>query len=498
MMQDQKKIIIKALLEKDILVTEQILEILPDDFNIEEFYTDYYTKTEDEQQLIKDIKNYLNKNIEQKNNTIQITDEIQNPIERKVKIITSYKDEPKKRSINDFISYYNKRYQQIKKMLLNRMELSGAISINKISTRNDNEPIALVVIISEKTITKNNNLVIKAEDPTGEITIIINKNRPETMELAKTLVLDEIIGVIGTVKNKTLYANTLFLPDIPLSKELKKAPIEEYALFISDIHVGSNFFLGEQFNKFINFLNGNIVNNQYKELVPKIKYVFMMGDLVDGVGIYPGQEKELKITDIYEQYTEFSRLISKISKNISLIICPGNHDAVRLCEPQPPLTKVIAKALYEFENVFLVSNPAMVNIAATATFPGLDVLLYHGYSFDYYISNIDEIRNNGGYDRADLIMKFLLQKRHLAPTHASTLFIPEIEHDPLVISKIPDIFCTGHIHKVSASNYRNITLVSGSCWQDTTKFQEKMGHHPEPCRVPMINLQTREVRILKF
>src|SRR3989338_9482244 len=124
--------------------------------------------------------------------------------------------------------------------------------------------------------------------------------------------------------------------------------------------------------------------------------------------------------------------------------------------------------------------------------------MYHGYSFDYFIANIDEVRNNGGYDRADLVMKFLLQKRHLAPTHSATLYIPETEFDPAVITMVPDLFCTGHLHKVSASNYRNITLVSSSCWQDTTKFQEKMGHHPEPCRVPIINLQTREVRILKF
>jgi len=95
-------------------------------------------------------------------------------------------------------------------------------------------------------------------------------------------------------------------------------------------------------------------------------------------------------------------------------------------------------------------------------------------------------------------MKFLLQKRHLAPTHKSTLYIPDVNQDPLVISNVPDFFLTGHIHKSSVSNYRNITMICGSCWQSKTSFQEKVGHHPEPCRVPIINLQTREVKILKF
>ena len=36
------------------------------------------------------------------------------------------------------------------------------------------------------------------------------------------------------------------------------------------------------------------------------------------------------------------------------------------------------------------------------------------------------------------------------------------------------------------------------CKSPKTAFQEKMGHTPEPCRVPIVNLQTRQVKILKF
>jgi DNA polymerase II small subunit len=146
----------------------------------------------------------------------------------------------------------------------------------------------------------------------------------------------------------------------------------------------------------------------------------------------------------------------------------------------------------------MVSNPALVNIHAIDGFEGYNVLLYHGYSFDYYVANVDSIRNNGGYDRADLIMKFLLKRRHLAPTHTSTLYMPYADKDPLVIDTIPDFFVTGHIHKAAVAKYKNITLISGSCWQSKTDFQEKVGHHPEPSRVPAVNLATREVKILRF
>jgi len=114
------------------------------------------------------------------------------------------------------------------------------------------------------------------------------------------------------------------------------------------------------------------------------------------------------------------------------------------------------------------------------------------------VANVDSIRGKGGYDRADLIMKFLLKRRHLAPTHTSTLFVPYTDVDPLFIDIVPDFFVTGHIHKSTVSKYRNVTLISGSCWQSKTDFQEKVGHHPEPCRVPIVNLQTREAKILKF
>ena len=150
------------------------------------------------------------------------------------------------------------------------------------------------------------------------------------------------------------------------------------------------------------------------------------------------------------------------------------------------------------ENVIMINNPGNVNIHASENFDGFNILLYHGYSFDYYVANVDSIRNGGGYDRADLIMKLLLQKRHLAPSHSSSLYIPYRNEDPLIINKIPDIFVSAHLHKSNLSSYNNITTISCSCWQSKTAFQEKMGHNPDPCKVPIINLKTREIKVLRF
>ena len=101
-------------------------------------------------------------------------------------------------------------------------------------------------------------------------------------------------------------------------------------------------------------------------------------------------------------------------------------------------------------------------------------------------------------DRADLIMKFLLQRRHLAPVHESNQFIPDKEFDNLIIDIIPDFFITGHIHKMSISQYKKTTMINASCWAKQSEFQEKNGVIPQPAKLPLINLKTREVKVLNF
>ena len=418
--------------------------------------------------------------------------------EGNVKVLFSYTKESKKRNVEDFAQHFFSRYNILEKILKNRQDLKNVTSINRILAKKDRESIAVIGLVNEKHTTKNNNIILVLEDRTGYIKVLVNKNKPALYNLAREIVLDEVIGVAGVNGENVIFANDILFPDIPNTNEAKKAGDEAYVIFLSDLHVGSLNFLEDDFNKFLKWVNCEIGSEAQRKIASKIKYIFVLGDLVDGCGVYPEQEKDLLIKDVRDQYTECARLLKKIPQNIPLVICPGNHDAMRGAEPQLPLYEDFAKPLYDMPNVIMVSNPALVNIHSSSNFPGFNVLLYHGYSFDYFIAEVDSLRNNGGYDRADLIMKFLLQRRHLAPTHTSTLYIPDIDKDPLVIDQIPDFFVSGHIHKSVASNYKNITMICSSCWQGKTAYQEKVGHNPEPSRVPIVNLQTREVKILKF
>ncbi len=518
-----KKEIIKFFLEKDILINKNIIDKLSEnDIDLKKFYENIKENIKSDSFLLLDehIDRFIefgkgdinwkeydksvvlaekgDKKLHEKFADYMDKNEDNKDEQGEVKVLFSYNEESKKRDIQDFVSFFNKRFDSIGKILKNRTELQNLLSIKRIKQKREKDNVALIAIVNDKKFTKNGNLILSVEDKTDFVKVLINKNKPEMFRLAKDIVPDEIIGVSGVNGENIVFANNIVWPDVPSNKDIKKSRDEVYAVFLSDLHVGSDNFLEENFIKFINWLKGDIGSEKQREIAQKIKYIFIVGDLVDGCGIYPGQEEELVIKDIYEQYEQCAKFLKLIPSKINLIICPGNHDAMRIAEPQPQLYKDFAKSLWELPNVTMLSNPSIVNIHSSRDFSGFDVLLYHGYSFDYYVANVDGIRQNGGYDRADLIMKFLLKRRHLAPTHKSTLYVPDAMKDNLVIENIPDFFVTGHIHKSSISSYKNITLICGSCWQSKTPFQEKVGHHPEPCRVPIVNLNSREAKIMRF
>jgi len=413
--------------------------------------------------------------------------------ESKVKIKKNYISINKKIDINDWVAYYFDRYNKLRDVLQNREELKSTIAIGRAQKLDGRQNVALIGMVRDIHKTMRGMYFVVLEDPTGTIKICFKS--PECIRKAEEIVFDEVIGVIGTKSGELLYAENVIFPEIP-ERPIKKAEQEVYAAFISDIHVGSNMFLPKEFSQFIDWTKGDVGNEKQREIAKKVKYLFVTGDLVDGVGIYPGQENELLIPDIYAQYNEFAKYISQVPEDIQIIICPGNHDALRMEEPQPALFKDITKPIYDLSNVTMVSNPALVNIHNIGNFPGIDVMMYHGYSFDHYVSDVPALRKYG-YDNIDKVQEFLLRKRHLSPSHGSTLIHPAAQ-DFLVIDKLPDVLVTGHIHKAKIGRYKNIATVSSSCFQDRTAFQEKIGHHPEPGRIPMLNLKTNELKILRF
>ncbi len=412
-------------------------------------------------------------------------------------------DESGKIEVKDFVGHFNARFNAIQRILMNR-NIPYLSSISQLRGSRGYETVSIIGIIYEIRQTKNNTLIFDVEDKTGRLRVIVTKRNngngssDELWKKASMITPDEVVAFTGRINNSVMFPDSIIWPDIPIKEHFTGAEGEDlYAVFISDMHIGSINFLTEKFSTFIEWISGRMGNKKQREIARRTPYVFILGDLVDGVGIYPNQLAELKIADVREQYKETARLLSEIPKEKKLIIIAGNHDAVRLSEPQPRLLRKYASPLYELPNAVMLPNPSLVRIQS-ANGKGMKVLMYHGYSIDYYIAHIDALRAEGGYDRSDLVMKYFLQRRHLAPTHSSNLYMPYKDEDPLVISDVPDVFAIGHLHKTTVSSYKGITLICGSTWQSKTSFQEKVGHHPEPGRVPIINIRTGKASIMRF
>ncbi len=413
--------------------------------------------------------------------------------EPKVEVLENINFISKKLKIDDFIGSFRERYNFIKRILMQREETQEAVSISRAKQMQTESTIICMVFDISKMNTGSYRLEI--EDLSGKYVGIVSKNNAEALEKIQYLAHDEVVALKGRFSKNVFFITGVIWPDIPIIS-VPKTEEDVYVVFSSDLHVGSNMFLEKNFQMFIDWLSGKIGDEVQNKIAEKVKYVFFIGDLVDGVGIYPGQEEELTILDLKEQFEKVAEYFSKIPKDKKIIVCPGNHDGLTIEEPQV-FSKDFAESIFNLDNVTVVSNPSLLRLHRSPKYCGLNVLLYHGYSFDYFVDKIEFLRLAGGYDKADELMKFLLKRRHLAPCYGSTLLFP-MKEDPLIIKNVPHVFATGHIHKVAVGKYKGVNLISSSCWQAKTDFQEKVGHHPEPGKIPIMNLRTGKVSILDF
>ena len=391
-------------------------------------------------------------------------------------------------SVEEYLEYFQDRFKRIKKILQRRTDAKNAISISEALKLSVNSKVKIIGMVTEKREAKG-RLFLRFEDLEAVATVLVPPNvSKEGMAKARSLLLDQVVCVSAIKgRNDLLIAEDFIWPDVP-QKTPRKAPIPVYAALISDLHVGSKMFMEEEFNRFLLWLNGKFGNEKMRDIAGHVKYVVLAGDLVDGIGIYPGQMKELMIKDIYEQYREVSRLVEQIPDYIELIIIPGNHDAARKALPQPAIPQKYAEPLYETRRMYSLGNPCTVSLH------GVELLLYHGRSLD----DVAAVAPNVSFQTPEKTMKLLLQSRHLAPIYGERTPIAPEKRDFTVIERVPDIFHAGHVHVLKCDVYRGILIVNSGAWQRQTGYQKNMGLIPTPGIVPIVNLQTMQVATINF
>ncbi len=391
-------------------------------------------------------------------------------------------------SIKEYLEYFQDRFERLKSILRKRMDTKSAVPISIALKAPTKSKVNIIGMVTEK-IESKERLFVKIEDLESSATVLVSPNlSKEIVEKARSLLLDQVICVNAIKGNNDLIiAKDFILPELP-QKTPHKASIPLYAALMSDLHVGSKKFMEKEFNQFLNWLKGEKGNQKLRNIASHTKYLVIAGDIVDGIGIYPGQLEELSITDIYEQYREAAKFLEQVPEYVEVIIIPGNHDASRKALPQPAIPKEYAEPLYEARKIRSLGNPSAISLH------GVEVLLFHGRSLD----DIAAVAPNVSFDTPDKSMKLLLQGRHLAPIYGERTPIAPEKQDFMVIDRIPDIFHAGHVHVLKCNRYRGTLIVNSGAWQKQTDFQQKMGLVPTPGIVPIVNLQTSMISTIDF
>ena len=391
-----------------------------------------------------------------------------------------------------FVQYFRDRYSRLSEIIRSRVNARPMESLKKRSFRRGggdwgSEEISIIGMVSDISSTTNGHKVLSLEDPTGSFSVLIRNTDKELFELASKILLDEVIGVTGSVTNdgNLMMAAKIIQPDVPNNVQ-RRTGSHGKIMLISDVHVGSSQFLEDAWLDFLDFLKGKSDSEVMRELAASIRYLVVAGDLVDGIGIYPDQEKELDILDVYDQYRKAAEYFREIPEHIRVIISPGNHDAVRQAEPQPALPERIQADFPP--NVVFVGNPALLDL------DGVRILIYHGRSIDDLVASIPGV----SYQEPAGAVLEMVKRRHLAPTYGSRVSISPEKMDYFVIDPVPDIIHTGHVHTLGVQRYKNVLLVNSGTWQGQTEFQKRVNLMPVPARVPIVDLADFTYKILTF
>lgn len=375
---------------------------------------------------------------------------------------------------------FTDRYAKLVKLFRNRPDSKGLVNINSIGKTQGKKFKIAGLVLSKKE--KGNSIELSLDDPTGSIRLICKEAMVKQM-MKVPLDAAVMLEITHTTEGQFL-VERISLPDLPIGP-VQTHGSQVFAVLLSDLHIGSNMFLHGAFKRFLSWLAGNCDDS---DLVKRIKYVVIAGDLIDGIGIYPEQERQLAIRDPSIQYTTAAELLRSIPSHLRIIISPGNHDMVRQALPQPTIPMRFASQIYNMENVTLVGNPAYVKLH------GVTFLVYHGRSLDDIIASTPEM----SYRRPTEAMKIMLATRHLAPIYGMRTVLAPEQEDMLVIETVPDVLHCGHVHVLDYQTYKGVLMINSGTFQGITEFQRNMGLEPTPALVPILDLSDLSVTIKNF
>jgi len=475
------KVIIKEFVEKGVIVSPEALSILKNlDYKI--FLENLHLLGEEIVVLLPSHLEGIKKALESKSSDKERTksDQIVVEVEPEIEIEEIPEIKPVKGELEEFIEYFLSRYERISK-LFGENFCNRAKNIAHVKAARKGERVLVIGLVRQKVESRDKRLLILTiEDKTGSMPAFLP---PEYKRIGERITVDQVIALKGTTTgNGGLSVERIIQPDVQ-EHEPNRAEKNVKAVLISDLHIGSMYFNEKMYNSFIKWL--------HQPQARLVKYIIIAGDLVDGIGVYPDQEDELMVKDIFEQFKMASELLSRIPDHITIIYIPGNHEPVRQAEPQPSVPEHYSSPLLKMEReIILLPNPCYIKLH------GVRFLVYHGRSLNAIFKHVPGLQPISP-NTVPQAMKELLKARSLVPIYGESPIAPQ-PFDWLVIDKIPDVFLAGHIHVCGVDEYKSVKIVNTGTFQDQTPYLRGMDITPTTGTAAVINLRTLDVKMMRF
>lgn len=375
-----------------------------------------------------------------------------------------------------FDSLFKSRFQKLKNIMEQRPEAKNLRTISNIQNK-DEQDSYVCGLVNNKVI-KDNTFRLTVEDMTGTLEGFVADQARNTL---RELFLDQFVMVKVDKQGGDVKFTDIIQPDVPLHST-NKGDSEAFAILLSDLHIGSKYFMEREFREFLDWLSSS------DPYALKVRFILIAGDIIDGVGIFPDQDKELEEKTTYKQLEKAAELLSLIPDYIKVFISPGNHDPGRRALPQPAIPQGSAPNLWNKENIFMLGNPAMISVN------NIKVLMFHGQSIDDIVKGVAGME----YAHPADVMRSILRARHLSPIFGSQTPIAPEKEDLLVIENIPDVFHAGHVHVTEIDVYKGVKVINSGAWQRQTPFQLRVGQVPTPGIAVLFNLKTHQVVLRDF
>lgn len=400
-----------------------------------------------------------------------------------------------KPNVETFRQLFLNRYEQLSSILKNNIKETTPLLKQNLTKEQIPKDIngILIGMVQDTRVLTTNKFVIHLENPKSEIlTRCVMVQDSESFPGYRDILRDSVVGIKGVLPKKfqggyitAFWGKDIIRPSFQ-PKEFRATTDSHKILFVSDIHFGSQNFVRSVFAKLIKFLTLNDLDSEFQKLASEISTLMIVGDLVEGVGLFPDQKSDILYHSLQTQYDGLSVLLRDIPEDIKIIVIPGEHDATQIPNPQPAIDKKFAKALLNLPNLRSFGNPIRLSIE------NMSILAFHGQKnevlFEKHI-HLDPLNPIIG-------IQHLLEYRHLYPEYGSFNPIAPFKHDYLVIDEVPDIVVSGHFHQAHFKEYRGVKILTCGSFQKEEHKQSKNTINTYLGVFPILDTHTGEVEMI--